>query len=100
VDILPVMNFEWDVRKAASNRRKHGVRFEEALTVFLDAIARIFDDEEHSVEERREIIIGHSAGGRLLVVYFTERRDRVRIIGARPATKRERLDYEENTAVE
>ena len=53
------LKFEWDRRKAASNLSKHGVPFEEALTVFADGLARIFDDEDHSIEEQREIIIGY-----------------------------------------
>jgi uncharacterized protein len=65
------LKFEWDPRKAASNLSKHGVSFQEALTTFADPLARIFDDEEHSVGEQREIIIGHSAKERLLVVSFT-----------------------------
>jgi uncharacterized DUF497 family protein len=90
------VEFEWDGAKAASNRSKHGVGFEEALTVFDDPLAAIFDDEEHSDREPREIIIGHSDQGQLLVVIFTEGSGRVRIISARPATRRERNDYEEN----
>lgn len=70
--------------------------FEEALTVFGDALARIFDDEEHSSEEQREIVIGHSAKDRLLVVYFTAESDSVRIFTARKATRKERNDYEEH----
>ena len=70
--------------------------FEEALTVFADPLARIFDDEDHSIDEQREIIVGHSARLRLLVVCFSAREDIVRIFSARRATKRERLDYEEN----
>ena len=66
--------FEWDSDKAASNISKHGVSFEEALTVFRDPLARIFNNEDHSIEERREIIIGYSSRRRLLVVCFTERR--------------------------
>lgn len=88
--------FEWDGGKAQSNLSKHGVSFQEALTVFADSLARIFDDEVHAIEERREIIIGHSFLGRLLIVCFTERGESVRIISARPATKRERKDYEEH----
>jgi len=65
------LRFEWDRKKAASNLSRHRVSFEEALTVFSDPLARIFDDEDHSVEERREIIIGHSSQRRLLVVCFT-----------------------------
>ena len=80
-----------------ANLRKHGVSFDEGSTVFYDPLAAIFDDEEHSEEEVREIIIGHSAIGRLLVVSFTERAtNRVRLISARPATSIERTDYEEN----
>jgi hypothetical protein len=92
------LRFEWDEDKAASNATKHGVTFEEASTIFGDPLAVIFDDEEHSLDELREIIIGHSASERLLLVSFTERgEDAVRIISARKATKRERKDYEEGT---
>jgi uncharacterized protein len=66
------------------------------LTVFADPLANIFDDPDHSGNERRELIIGHSAGQRLLVVSFTDRGRRTRIVGARQATARERNDYEEN----
>ncbi|MDW7710459.1 MAG: BrnT family toxin [Deferrisomatales bacterium] len=91
------LRFEWDRRKAAGNLRKHGVSFDEASTVFDDALGRIFDDEDHSEREPREIIVGHSAAGRLLLVSFTERGENViRIISARPATPRERDDYEED----
>ncbi|MGF1614218.1 MAG: BrnT family toxin [Gammaproteobacteria bacterium] len=91
------LRFEWDRRKAAGNLRKHGVSFDEASTVFDDPLARIFDDEDHSEQESREIIVGHSAAGRLLLVLFTEPRENViKIISARPATPRERDDYEEN----
>ena len=90
------LHFEWDINKAVANIAKHGVSFEEAATVFRDAIAAIFDDEEHSDEELRELIIGHSDSNRLLLVYFTERGDAIRIISARKATRRERRDYEEH----
>lgn len=90
------LRFEWDANKALANARKHGVRFEEAVTVFRDPLALIFDDEDHSDEELREIIIGHSERNRLLLVCFTERNDSVRITSARKATRRERRDYEEN----
>jgi uncharacterized DUF497 family protein len=89
--------FEWDGRKAASNLTKHGISFEEAATVFDNPLAVIFDDETHSDDEQRELIIGHSADGRLLIVAFTELAEGVvRIISARRATRRERHDYEEN----
>jgi uncharacterized DUF497 family protein len=89
--------FEWDRRKAAINLRKHRVSFDEASTVFDDPLAFIFDDEDHSAEERREIVIGNSINNRSLLVCFTERApDLVRIFSARLATKKERKDYEEN----
>ena len=88
--------FEWDATKAHENLKKHGVAFEEALTVFADPLARIFDDPDHSENERRELIIGHSAKQRLLVVSFAERQPRTRIINARQATPNERQKYEEN----
>src|SRR5262245_12473474 len=84
----------WDSDKAAENRRRHGVGFREAATVLSDPLARIHDDPEHSIGERREILVGHSILHRLLVVSFTERGHTVRIISARKATRREREDYE------
>ena len=88
--------FEWDAKKADANRIRHGVDFEEAMTVFSDPLARIFDDAEHSEVEPREIIVGHSVNQRLMVACFTVRDTRVRIISARKATRLERKDYEEN----
>jgi len=89
-------SFEWDEEKAQVNEQKHGVSFEEAATVFADPLAAIFADPDHSQEEEREIIVGHSERNRLLIVSFTERGSAVRIISARVATPRERRDYEEN----
>jgi len=89
--------FEWDSRKARSNQQKHQVSFDEACTVFDDAEAIIFRDEDHSNGEEREIVIGYSILDRLLIVSFTERFvDRVRIISARKANRTEQKDYEEN----
>jgi hypothetical protein len=90
------MEFEWDESKATANLKKHGVSFEEAKTVFDNVLAVIFDDEAHSLDEQREIIIGHSRRNRLLLVSFTERPNAIRIISARIATRREREDYEQN----
>jgi uncharacterized DUF497 family protein len=89
--------FEWDAAKARANLKAHRVSFEEALTVFGDPLARIFADPDHSVNEAREIIIGHSTQARLIVVAFAERGGKIRIISARESTARERRDYEENT---
>ena len=91
------LQFAWDDDKAASNLEKHGVSFAEAATVFRDPLALIFDDEAHSIEEQREILIGHSTRNRLLLVCFTERGDKLRIFSARPATRKERQDYERHT---
>jgi uncharacterized DUF497 family protein len=92
------VRIEWDPRKAASNLRKHGVSFDEAYTVFDDRLAVMFDDVEHSQDEPREILIGHSIRERLLVISFTERQpDVLRIISARLATRMERKDYEEKS---
>jgi uncharacterized protein len=77
------LRFEWDPKKAETNQIKHDVSFEEALTVFTDPLARIFPDKEHSVDELREIIIGHSARRQLILVNFTGIDDRVRIFSAR-----------------
>lgn len=88
--------FEWDPNKAKSNLVKHEVSFEEAMTVFANPLARIFPDEEHSIDELREMIIGYSARQQLILMNFTATEDKVRIISARKATRRERKDYEEN----
>lgn len=89
------LKFEWDRKKATTNISKHQVSFEEALTVFADPLARIFDDDQ-STEEHREIIIGHAVNERLLVVFFVAEGTLIRIFSARNASTRERKDYEEN----
>ena len=91
------MQFTWDPKKATSNLRKHGVSFQEAITVFFDPLARIHDDPDHSIGEVREIIAGWSAAERLLLVSFTERGDTVRIINARVANAQERRRHEEES---
>lgn len=88
------MRFEWDREKAQRNLQKHGVAFDEAVTVFYDPLAATFDDPDHSVGERRCITIGYSARGRLIVVVYTERRTMIRIISARRATAHERKRHE------
>ena len=87
--------FEWDPAKAAANLLRHGVSFEEAATAFQDPLAKIHDDPGHSAIERRGIIVGHSLQGRLLLVSFTDRGRKIRLISARPPTRLERRDYEE-----
>lgn len=90
------LEFEWDRNKAEANQALHGISFEEALTVFRDPLSRIFDDEEHSEDEPREIIVGYSLRERLILVCFTVRGAKIRILSARKATRHERKDYEEN----
>ena len=85
-----------DCQKQQLTVHKHGVSFEEAKTVFENVLAVIFDDEAHSVGERREIIIGHSQNNRLLLISFAERSNTIRIISARLATRSEGKDYEQN----
>jgi uncharacterized DUF497 family protein len=89
------VTFEWDVRKAIANLRKHGVDFEDAATVFRDPLAITYEDPDHSVAENREITVGCTMKGHLVFVSHCEREDRVRIISARPATRAERKQYEE-----
>lgn len=88
--------FEWDSRKANTNLAKHGVTFDEASTVFQDALAITIGDPLHSEDEERFVLIGHSHRSRLLVVIHTERGNQIRIISARPATAAERNTYEKN----
>jgi len=90
-------SFYWDLRKAAANERKHGVTFSEPKSVFSDPLAKMFEDQWHSHDEDREIIIGHSKRGRLLMVCFTEIFEgAIRIISARPLTTVERRDFQEH----
>ncbi|MDP9361314.1 MAG: BrnT family toxin [Acidobacteriota bacterium] len=88
--------FRSDARKSRANWRKHHVAFAEAETVFVNGVARIHDDPGHSEGESREIIVGHSATGRLLLIIFVEHADHIRIISARKTTSIERHDYEES----
>ncbi|MEK6767426.1 MAG: BrnT family toxin [Gemmatimonadota bacterium] len=90
------LEFAWDPKKAASNLRKHGVSFEEALTAFADPLSITIPDPEHSAAEERCILVGLSGRGRLLVVAHIEVSEQIRIINARPATRAERVTYEED----
>ena len=89
------MNFEWDPRKATQNRRKHGVSFHEAATVYADPLAVTYHDPDHSISEQRFITVGISNAGRLLIVAHADRGENIRIISARKATLRERKHYEQ-----
>ena len=89
------LHFEWDENKNAINQTKHGIRFEEAQTVFLDDEALVMPDPEHSEEEERFIILGLSLMANLLVVChcYRESESIIRIISARKATKKEQSQY-------
>jgi uncharacterized DUF497 family protein len=89
------LEFEWDPDKAKRNIKKHGVSFEEAMTVFADPLSLTIHDPDHSDEEDRYVILGESSRRRLLVVVFTDREDSIRIITASVATRQERKNYEE-----
>ena len=89
------MHFEWDTNKARTNRRKHGVTFEEASSALRDSFSATAYDPDHSKNEDRFVTFGMSSKGRLLTVAHTERGNAIRIISARPATNSERLIYEE-----
>ena len=91
------MQFDWDLRKARSNARKHGLSFEESATVFCDPLSATFDDPDHSDDESRFITVGYSSQDRLCVVVHTEREGTLRIISARQATAQERRRHEEET---
>ena len=89
------MEFEWDPQKAARNLRKRSISFTEASTVFDDPLSVTVPDPDHSADEDRFIIVGQSHRRRSLIVSFTERGDRFRIISARELTRAESESYEE-----
>ena len=86
--------------KAKANIQKHGVSFDEAATVFLDPLALTFPDPDQSGGEDREITIGYTAGHKVVFVSHCQRGDRVRVISARKATRKERRQYEEGIGEE
>ncbi|TMH40078.1 MAG: BrnT family toxin [Betaproteobacteria bacterium] len=88
------MHFEWDRSKAETNRRKHKVTFDEAVSVFYDALSATFPDPDSSPSEERLVTIGQSSRGRLLVVVHAEQDEIIRIISARLATAHERKRHE------
>jgi hypothetical protein len=92
---MNAIRFAWDEAKAAENRRKHGVAFEEASTVFADENARLKHDPDHSQKEDRFVLLGFSAKLRLLLVChaYRENDEVIRIISARKATPTERKQY-------
>jgi uncharacterized DUF497 family protein len=90
------VEFEWDAAKAAANLLKHDVSFEDALTIFGDALASTIPDPDHSIGEERFVTVGLAASQRLIVVCHTEQQNRIRLISGRPANRRERKTYEDS----
>jgi len=97
---VAALRFEWDPRKAAANKSKHGVTFDEAVSVFADELALCMADPEHSDKEDRFVLLGLSSLVRLLVVVHAYREDdeTIRIISARRANSRERAHYKESNS--
>jgi len=95
------LRFEWDPKKDAANRRKHGVSFDEASTVFSDERALLIEDPDHSEDEERFILLGLSASLRTLVVChcYREAESVIRLISARKATRKERSEYSRRWAL-
>ena len=87
-------SFEWDLDKAASNLKDHGISFDEATTVFGDLLALNMPDPDHSEGEQRFLVLGMSSQSRLIVVAYAERPPNTRIISARLVTPKERRQYE------
>ena len=88
--------FEWDNDKVKTKLQEHGVSFAKGITVYCDPLAQIFNDDVHSANEHREIIIGRSNRDRLLLLCLTERTSAIRIFSVPALTRKERTDYEEN----
>lgn len=95
---MDTIRFEWDENKNSINKRKHHLSFEEAKTVFYDVNAILFDDPDHSIYEERFLILGYTNKNKVCIVSHCLIEDGgvIRIISARPASKRERKYYEEN----
>lgn len=94
------MVYEWNAAKAKTNIQKHDVSFDEAATVFLDPVAWTFPDPDHSGGEEREITIGYTARHQVVFVSHCQRGNRIRIISARKATRREQRQYEKGIGKE
>lgn len=89
--------FEWDKEKAEENIEKHGLSFEEAITVFGDPYSLTIHDPDHSIGEDRYVDLGESVSGKILVVVYTERGENIRVISCREATASEQSQYEQRS---
>ena len=96
MDLIPEpVKFEWDKGNLDKNINKHGIKNQEAEEVFVNKPAVLVDDKKHSKTEKRYMILGRTDSARKLSVFFTLRRDRVRIISSRPMSVKERRLYEQ-----
>lgn len=93
--IMEIISFEWDENKNTTNKKKHGLSFEEAKEVFSDDNAILFDDPDHSIGEERFLIIGMIKSQKICIVShcYRDNDDVIRIISAREATKNEKKTY-------
>jgi len=89
-----MLQFDWNPEKAQSNVKKHSITFDEASTVFSDRLSLTIHDPIHPEVEERFISMGTSCRNRVLTIVHTDQGDRIRIISARKATKKERFYYE------
>ncbi len=89
------LDFEWDEAKAIANLKKHKISFEEAKTVFADPFSITVGDPKHSIDERRFVDIGAAANGKVLVVSYTQRGEKIRFVSCRKSTRAKRKIYEE-----
>lgn len=92
---IDINGFEWNPQKAERNRHKHGICFEEAMTVFYDDFALLIPDPQHSYLEALYLLLGRSQQNNILVVVHCERHESIRIISARRATSKETRQYQE-----
>ena len=92
------LTFEWDPLKARTNLQKHGVSFSEAVSAFTDQLSVTIPDPDHSEGEERFLLLGLSDEGRLLIVVHADRGEKIRIISAREANRRERRQYAQEQA--
>ncbi|MFH1051689.1 MAG: BrnT family toxin [bacterium] len=90
-----MLDFEWNEKKAESNLIKHGIRFEDCVSVFDDKVGIYIFDEKHSIVESRFILIGNNNQESTMVISYTIRNNKIRIISCRTASKNERKRYEE-----
>ena len=94
IEVRGFLEFEWDEGNIHKSYMKHGILPNEAEEIFVDNHVIVYDDKTHSVVEKRFVAVGKSKGGKLLFIIYTMRKEKIRVISARPADKKERRLYE------